>query len=246
MERSTQQRSKSLKRPNTQQIELNLDQILKNINPLNKKTIELEDMKRVLLKLPEGSRAIVQKIFHSHIFNSKCFVLDVSEFCRLFGQLGTNREMNYEGGGGGQYKKKRAQNLTYAARSGGRENKINKEEFTSKNTSQFIDNKSELASVKNTSPNCSFFKTPRSNSPNGKPKNFTYTQLYQEKKLAPARKKTEKLQVHYTETKETADYSPLPKSVEAFNTNQPFKDTYSNVQELLDIRRAYFLQALKK
>lgn len=234
MERSSQQRSKSLKRPNSKQIELNLDQILKNINPLNKKTIELEDMKRILLKLPDESRATVQKIFHSHIFNSKCFVLDVSEFCRLFNQIGS-KEKNYEEG---QYRQNRAKNLTYAGR--------REKEYKSKNTSQFIDNKSELASDKNTSPNYSFFKTPRSNSPNSKPKNQTYVQLYQEKKITPARKKPEKLQVHYTETKETADHSPLQKSVEVFNTNQTFKDTYSNIQELIDIRKAYFLQALKK
>lgn len=235
MERTLQQRSKSLKKSSPQKSGLNLDQILKNINPLNKQTIELEDMKRILHRLPEESRGIVQKIFHSHIFNSKCFFLDVSEFCRLFNQV-ENRDKNCVEN---QYRTNRGKTRTCPEKMA--------KDCVSKDVSQYMDNKSEFAPEKNISQNNSFYRTPNSKSPIRNPKSQTYTQIYKEKKEAPVpRKKPEKLQINYTDTKESSDHSPVQKSLEAFSTSHTFKECYSNVQELIDIRKAYFLQTSKK
>ena len=44
------------------------------------------------------------------------------------------------------------------------------------------------------------------------------------------------------DTKETNDMSPLQKSIEVFSTNRSFKDCYSNLQELIDIRKAHLKQ----
>lgn len=235
MERNFQQRSKSLKKSSPQKSGLNLDQILKNINPLNKQAIELEDMKRILHRLPEESRAIVQKIFHSHIFNTKSFILDVSEFCRLFNQV-EGKEKSY---GENQYRTNNNKTRTYPAKMAN--------DCVSKNCSQYMDDKSEFGPEKNISPNYSFYRTPKSKSPIRNPKSQTYSQIYKEKKEAPiSRKMPEKLQVNYSDTKETSDHSPLQKSLEAFSTSHTFKECYSNVQELIDIRKAYFLQTSKK
>lgn len=64
--------------------DLALPHLLKLLNPLTKELIELEDMKRLLQKVPLSSRSLVQQIFHAYIFNTKSFSLPVSEFCRLF------------------------------------------------------------------------------------------------------------------------------------------------------------------
>jgi hypothetical protein len=242
MEKYSQKRSKSSARAKTTPASLTLDQVLKQINPLNKSTIELEDMKRLLLRLPEHIRPTVQQIFHSYIFTTKCFVMQVSEFCRLFDQGSTSRVKNYE-------ESHFRQNLNIS-----REYPKVKE-VQSKDVSYCIDN--------------------RSVSPDRKPKSNTYVQIYQGKKTSGRKKeetdksqesrkfdgrerfekkqvddrkeKIEKKWTQCTETKETADMSPLQKSVEVFNTNRSFKDCYLNIQELIDIRKAHFQQmALRK
>ena len=90
MDKTKHQRSKSAAKIDKISTELSLDQILKLVNPLGKQTIELEDMKRILQKIPENTRTIVQNIFHSYIFKTKSFLLDVTEFCRIFDIMKNN------------------------------------------------------------------------------------------------------------------------------------------------------------
>ena len=244
MEKYSQKRSKSSirgKTPQSVQSTLSLDQILKHINPQNKSSIELEDMKRLLHRVPESSRSSLQQIFHTYIFSSKSFSLPVSEFCRLFDQLQKLNLKNYE-----ESHFRVNPNITRDYSRGGAVNK---------DTSFYTDNRSVSPERKGKSNTYVQLYKDKKTIPVKRPENSARYEKNQNSIRTERTDKTEKLVkdresnpniekrfVQYNDTKETADMSPLQKSIEVFNTNRSFKDCYSNLQELIDIRKAHLKQ----
>ena len=245
MEKYRQKTSKSAMRgrtPQSGQSTLSLDQILKHINPQNKSTVELEDMKRLLHRVPEPSRPLIQQIFHSYIFTSKSFSLPVSEFCRLFDQLQGPRLKNYE-----ESHFRGNPNITRDYARGGpakdlsfyTDNRSASPERKSKTNTyaQLYKDKKTIPAKKPESSRCeknqNSIRTERTERTNKSEK------MGQDKELSS---NNDKRFLQYNDTKETTDMSPLQKSIEVFNTNRSFKDCYSNLQELIDIRKAHLKQ----
>ena len=241
MKKNPQQRPKSSARGKTPQALLSLDQVLKQINPQNKPAIELEDMKRLLHRVPESSRPLVQQIFHSFIFNTKSFVLPVAEFCRLFGQLQGPRAKNYE-----ESNFRGNANITRDYIRTGQ---------VSKDISYCADNRSHSPEHKvRTSTYAQLYKdkksapAKKSESSAGSKANQNVTRTERTERAEKSVKDKElngnydKRLLQYYDTKETNDMSPVQKSIEVFNTNRSFKDCYSNLQELIDIRKAHLKQ----
>ncbi|OMJ75720.1 hypothetical protein SteCoe_25095 [Stentor coeruleus] len=197
MEKTKMQRSKSSTRPASRPYELSSDQILKIINPLNKPTIELEDMKRILQKIPESSRVIVQKLFHSYIFNSKSFELDNLEFCKLYDQMISPRIKGFN-------------------ESPFRSHHINESRMTenTKTNSICVDYEKRY-NKKN--------EVFRRISAERASQDLTYAQLYKEKKKNNLCRKSYRKNTQPYEISPILGSSPLQKSVESFNTHRPLK-----------------------
>ncbi|OMJ76311.1 hypothetical protein SteCoe_24337 [Stentor coeruleus] len=199
MEKTKIQRSKSSTRPSSRPYELSSEQILKIINPLNKPTIELEDMKSILQKIPESSRGLVQKLFHSYIFNSKSFELGNSEFCKLYNQILSPR---IKGNDDSPF----------------RSHHINDSRMTENIKSNSICADGEKRYNKK---NGVF----RRISAERASQDLTYAQLYREKKKNNPHKKIYRKNTQPYENSPIFESSPLQKSVESFNTHRPLKKT---------------------
>lgn len=197
MEKTKMQRSKSSTRPASRPYELSSEQILKIINPLNKPTIELEDMKRILQKIPESSRGIVQKLFHSYIFNSKSFELENSEFCKLYDQMVSPRIKGYD-------------------ESPFRSHHINESRMTEnvKTNSLCADSEKRYNKKNGVLKRISAERISQ---------DLTYAQLYREKKKNNHHRKLYRKNTQPYENSPILESSPLQKSVESFNTHRPLK-----------------------
>ena len=209
MQKNLIKRSKSVLRQQTKQTELSLDQILKLINPLNKEQIELEDMKRILQKIPENTRVLVQKIFHSYIFDSKSFLLETSEFCRIFDNL--------------KHSNKEFSQPRYSTKPRSPKKSV----YSSKTNSVYLDEDKQLKPEN---------MSTRSISPDRNNKS-TYVQIYQGKKQTPLRKQFRSNTLSNAESPKIE--TKANQNLESFVPLKSFKESYPNLQELLEIRKAH-------
>jgi hypothetical protein len=216
MEKNKYLRSKSAIRPKLCSSKLSLDQVLKIINPLGKEKLELEDMKRILSKIPEHTRLLVQQIFHNYIFNSKNFLLETSEFCKMYDNLKNVPDKDYEDS---HSKSQYNQGIGIPE--------------SSKFSSDFLEEE-EKGYKKNSILN-------RSISPERPGKINTYVQIYQEKKTTGYRRKYKRNNTSNLDSSPT-DIISFQKNFGPAKLITSFKDCYPNLQELLDIRKAHLQQ----